>query len=70
MQPVLRLSIDEISMRKGHQDFKTVVSEIDRGKLLEIIDEHTIEIVTQGLMQLDSTWREQVQEVSVDMWGG
>lgn len=40
-QPALRLSIDEISMRKGHQNFKTVVSDIDRGKLLEVIDGHT-----------------------------
>lgn len=70
MQPVLRISIDEISMRKGHQDFKTVVSDIDRGKLLEVIDGHTIESVTKALRQLDSTWREQIQEVSVDMWGG
>jgi transposase len=69
-QPALRLSIDEISMRKGHQNFKTVVSDIDRGKLLEVIDGHTIEKVTEALMQQDSSWREQVQEVSVDMWGG
>lgn len=26
--------------------------------------------VTEALMQQDSSWREQVQEVSVDMWGG
>jgi len=32
---VKQLAIDEISMRKGQQNFKIVVSDIDRGKLLE-----------------------------------
>lgn len=27
-------------MHKGHKDFKTVVSDIDTGDLLEIIDSH------------------------------
>lgn len=35
-----RLSIDEVSQRKGHQDFVTVVSDIDRRLLLEVIDSH------------------------------
>jgi len=29
-QPVKRLAIDEISMRKGQQNFKIVVSDIER----------------------------------------
>lgn len=68
--PVKRLSLDEISLHKGHQDFKTVVSDIDRGKLLEVIDSHTIAGVTEALMEQPSDLREQVEEVSVDMWGG
>lgn len=32
------LSIDEVSQRKGHQDFVTVVSDVDRGLLLEVIE--------------------------------
>jgi Transposase. len=31
------LSIDEISQRKGHKNFVTVVADIDRHKLLEMI---------------------------------
>jgi len=27
-------------MRKGHQDFVTVISDIDRGELIELIDSH------------------------------
>ena len=45
-EPVLRLSLDEIAMHKGHKDFKTVVSNIDTGKLLEVINSlHLVEII-------------------------
>ena len=37
---VKRLALDEIAMRKGHQDFVMVVGEIERGYLLEVIDSH------------------------------
>jgi len=66
-QPVKRLAIDEISMRKGQQNFKIVVSDIDRGKLLEVVDGHSQEKLTEALMTQPLHWRE--QEVSVDMWG-
>lgn len=67
---VRRLSIAEISKRKGHQKFVTVVGDIDRGQLLEVIDSpkqsDIIEVLTQQPLEV----REQVEEVSVDMWGG
>lgn len=69
-QPAKRISIDEISSHKGHQDFKTVVSDIDRGKLLEVIDSHTQAGVAEALESQPSQLRNQVEEVSVDMWGG
>ena len=65
-----RLSIDEISQRKGHQDFATVVCDIDRGKLLEVIDSHHQSDIIEVLMQQPIELREQVEEVSVDMWFG
>ena len=57
-------------MRKGHQDFVTVVSDIDQSQLIEVIDSHE----QQGIMEVRTAQpievREQVSEVSVDMWGG
>ena len=44
------LSIDEISMRKGHQNFVTVVSDIDQSQLIEVIDSHE----QQGIMEVRS----------------
>lgn len=64
------MSIDEISMRKGRQDFVTVVSDIDQGKLIEVIDSHKQEDIIEVLKQHPLQLREKVEEVSVDMWGG
>jgi hypothetical protein len=47
---VKRLSINEISMRKGHQDFVTVVSDIDQSQLIEVLDSHE----QQGIMEVRS----------------
>jgi len=35
-------------MRKGHQDFVTVVSDIDHSQLIEVIDSHE----QQGIMEV------------------
>ena len=64
------MSLDEVSQRKGHKDFVTVVSDIDRGLLLEVIDSHKQEDIVEILRQQALEVREQVEEVCVDMWGG
>ncbi|MEY3298566.1 MAG: hypothetical protein RLZZ597_1826 [Cyanobacteriota bacterium] len=67
---VERVSIDEISRRKGHQTFATVVGDIDHSVLLEVIDSHRQDEIIEVLNQQPIEVREQVKEVSVDMWGG
>jgi transposase len=67
---VKRLGIDEISKRKGHQNFATVVGDIEAGKLIEVIDSHQQEDIIKTLEQQPLEVREKVEEVSVDMWGG
>jgi transposase len=64
------LSIDEISKRKGHKDFVTVVCDIDRGDLVEVIDSHKQDQIIEVLEQQPLEIRKRVKEVSVDMWGG
>lgn len=64
------MSIDEVSKRKGHKDFVTVVSNIDAGELLEVIDSHKQDDIIEVLKQQPIEIREKVEEVSVDMWGG
>jgi transposase len=68
--PTPRVSIDEVTMRKGHKNFKTVVSDLERKKLIEVIDGHNQESIVKTLMEQPLELREMVQEVSIDMWGG
>lgn len=67
---VERLSIDEVSKRKGHKSFVTVVSDIDSSSLMEVIDSHKQKDIIEVLKQQPIEVREEVREVSVDMWAG
>ena len=67
---VKRLSMDEVSKRKGAREFVTVVSDIERSCLLEVIDSHKQQDILEALKQQPIEVRAQVTEVSVDMWGG
>lgn len=62
--------MDEISQRKGYRDFITMVANAETGNLLEVIDSHKQEEIIEALKQQPLKIREQVEEVSVDMWGG
>ena len=57
-------------MRKGKGSFVTVVSDIEGGKLIEMIDSHRQQDIVEVLMRQPLEVRAQVEEVSVDMWGG
>ena len=57
-------------MRKGHNNFKTVVSDLERGKLIEVIDGHNQGAIVEKLMEQPLELREMVKEVNIDMWGG
>ena len=57
-------------MRKGHQDFVTVVSDVEKGVLIEVIDSHKQDKIIEELMEQPLELRQAVKEVSVDMWGG
>jgi transposase len=56
-------------MRKGHQDFVSVVSDIDRDCLIEVIDSHKQDDIIASLRGHPLALREAIEEVSVDMWG-
>jgi transposase len=64
------VSIDEISMRKVKGSFVTVVSDIEAGNLIEMIDSHRQQDIIEVLIRQPLEVRGQVEEVSVEMWGG
>jgi len=57
-------------MRKGQGNFVTVVSHISEGNLIKMIESHRQYEIIEVLMTQQIEVREQVEEVSVDMWGG
>ena len=63
------MSIDEISMRKGKGSLVTVVSDIEDGNLIKMIECHRQQDIVKILSQQPFEGREPVEEVSVDMWG-
>jgi len=56
-------------MRKVKGSFVTVVSDIEGGNLIELIDSHRQQDIVEVLMRQPLKVREQVEKVSVDMWG-
>ena len=62
-----RLSLDEFSQEKGKRKFVTVVSDIDKGSLLEVINSHKSDEIIEVLKSQPQAVRENVKEVSVDM---
>jgi len=47
-----------------------VVSDIDKSSLLEVINSHKSDEIIEALKSQPQATRENVKEVSVDMWGG
>lgn len=65
-----KLSLDEFSKKKGKRKFATVVCDLERSSLLEVVDSHKTEEIIEVLKKQPFKIRENVKEVSVDMWGG
>jgi transposase len=65
-----RLSLDGFSRRKGQGRFATVLTDLDKSSLLEVIDSHQSDDIIKALKRIPLAVREQVEEVCVDMWGG
>jgi transposase len=65
-----RISLDEFSNLKGHKDFITTVVDLDKKSLLGVIKGHKQEELIEALKAQPEEVRENVKEVSVDMWAG
>ena len=61
------MSLDEFSRRKGKGRFATVVTDLDKSSLLEVIDSHKSDDIITVLKQQPESVRDSVKEVCVDM---
>ena len=64
------MSLDEFARRKGQGNFATILTDLDKSSLLEVIDSHKSDDIIAVLKQQPLAVREGVEEVCVDMWGG
>jgi transposase len=68
-RPVLkRLGIDEISLKKRHQQFILVISDLDRNCVIAVLEERHKEQLEAWFDALSDEQRQQITEVSMDMW--
>jgi len=63
-----RLGIDEIALRKGKQDFVLILSNLDTGEIVDVIEKRTKEKLRQRLEWLTPVELNQIIEVTIDMW--
>lgn len=65
-----RLSLDEFSQHKGHQDFLTTLVNLEHHCLIDVLNSHKQEELIAALQSYPAEVRAEVEEVSVDLWGG
>lgn len=68
--PTSVLGLDEISMRKGHKDFKCIVSDINRGGVVAVLENRLKATVKTYLSELPKDVKDAIKVVSMDMWDG
>ena len=65
---VRRLGIDEISLKKGHQQFMLILSDLDRHCVIATLEERQMERLEAWFETLSEAERQAIEEVSMDMW--
>ncbi|MCX6058833.1 MAG: transposase [Chloroflexi bacterium] len=63
------LGVDEISLRKGHQQFALLLSELERHCVIAVLPERSqkaFEVWLEGLSDIE---RQSIRLVAMDIWG-
>ena len=68
-EPTRRLSLDEAHHRRGHE-LATVVSDLDRRCVVEVLDGRSQHTVKRYLLSLSKIHREAIEVVSIDPYEG
>jgi transposase len=62
------LNIDEISTRKGHQEYNLVISSADLRCVLDVLPDRKKETLEKWFDQLSKEQKAHLEEVCIDMW--
>jgi len=64
---VAHLGLDEKSFKRGHR-YITLLNDLDDGRVLDVVEERTIEATAKLLQTLTEEQQKHVKSVSLDMW--
>lgn len=64
------LGIDEIATRKGHRNFACIITDIDRSRVIEVLENRLKTKVCAYLASLPASVKRSLRWVSIDMWEG
>jgi transposase len=64
------LGIDEIATRKGHRNYACVITDIDRARVIEVLENRLKDTVVGYLRSLPESVQKSIRYVSIDMWEG
>jgi len=62
------LGVDEIAVRKGHQDYALILSDLERRCVIEVFDNRLQATFEQWLAGLSKAEQRAIKVVSMDMW--
>ncbi len=68
VSPVRRLGIDEIALRKGHDQYVLVLSDLDQGCVLTVLPDRTKEALEAYLATWSAEQRAAITDVALDLW--
>jgi len=63
-----RLAIDEIALKKGQNNYMTVVLDYDTGRVVWMGQGHGVPTLDQFFSSMPTMLRRQIQAVAIDMW--
>lgn len=66
---VRQLGIDELSLRKGKGEYCCVLTDLERGRQLDILPNRKKETLIAHFQQLGQQFCQQIRHVACDMWG-
>jgi transposase len=68
INPVRRLGIDEIALKKGHGQYVLVLSDLDQGCVITVLPDRTKETLEAYLATWSAEQRAAITDVALDLW--
>ncbi len=65
-----RIGIDEFAIKKGHKDFATVIVDLDKGHVLDVLDFRTKEELIAYFQAKGTDYCHAIEVFSCDLWDG